>query len=62
VFRKFVIVFTLFFLSAALLPALDFSLRPGGSFFFPAGRGNKTQSGNDIYQMGGAGNWVLSLI
>jgi tetratricopeptide (TPR) repeat protein len=40
---------------AASAFALDFSLRPGGFVFFPAGPGNKAADGNERFDIGGGG-------
>ncbi|MDR1175295.1 MAG: hypothetical protein LBK83_07495, partial [Treponema sp.] len=53
-FKK--LVFAVFILSlGASALALDFSLRPGGFAFIPAGPGNKAADGNERFDTGGGG-------
>ncbi|MDR1319049.1 MAG: hypothetical protein LBJ90_05445 [Treponema sp.] len=48
------IVVTAYMLSLALSAfGLDFSLRPGGFVFFPAGKGNEAADGNERFDIGG---------
>ena len=53
--KKIAPVFMLF-LTAASAFSLDFSLRPGGFVFFPAGPGNKAADGNERFDIGGGGD------
>ncbi|MDR1617808.1 MAG: porin family protein [Treponema sp.] len=52
--KKLVLCFILV-LAALSLSALEFSLRPGGFVFFPAGQGNEAADGNKRFDIGGGG-------
>jgi tetratricopeptide (TPR) repeat protein len=48
-------------LTAASAFSLEFSLRPGGFAFFPAGPGNKAADGNERFDIGGGGGLGFDL-
>jgi hypothetical protein len=52
--RKILLLAGLFIISFSL-PALDFSLRPKGFVFIPAGPGNEAADGNERFDIGGGG-------
>jgi hypothetical protein len=53
--KKISWIFTLTALVLSGLSALDFSLRPGGFVFIPAGPGNEAADGNERFAIGGGG-------
>ncbi|MDR0709210.1 MAG: hypothetical protein LBF77_03985, partial [Spirochaetaceae bacterium] len=53
--KKKIILLFILVLTAASAFSLDFSLRPGGFVFFPAGPGNETADGNGRFDIGGGG-------
>jgi hypothetical protein len=53
--RRNVLLLTGLFVLGFSLSALDFSLRPGGFVFIPAGPGNKAADGNERFDTGGGG-------
>ena len=58
--KKIAPVFMLF-LTAAAAFSLDFSLRPGGFVFIPAGKGNEAADGNKRFDIGGGGELGFDL-
>jgi tetratricopeptide (TPR) repeat protein len=52
---KRLVLFFLLVLAAVSAFALEFSLRPGGFVFFPAGPGNEAEDGNERFDIGGGG-------
>jgi tetratricopeptide (TPR) repeat protein len=53
--NKWLTLFSILVLTAVSAFTLDFSLRPGGFVFFPAGPGNKAADGNERFDIGGGG-------
>ena len=58
--KKIAPVFMLLLTAAAAFP-LDFSLRPGGFVFIPAGKGNEASGGNKRFDIGGGGGLGFDL-
>jgi hypothetical protein len=59
--RKKRALFFMLILTAVSAFTLDFSLRPGGFAFFPAGPGNETADGNERFGFGGGGGLGFDL-
>jgi hypothetical protein len=53
--NKKLVLFFMLVLTAASVFTLEFSLRPGGFVFFPAGPGNEAAAGNERFDIGGGG-------
>ncbi|MDR0670137.1 MAG: hypothetical protein LBF95_08650 [Treponema sp.] len=53
--RRLVFILLLSIAAVSGLFSLDFSLRPGGFVFFPAGQGNKAADGSERFDIGGGG-------
>ena len=58
---KSILLIGIFLCTVTLVPALDFSLLPGGFAFIPAGQDNKTANDKKIYAMGGGGDLGFEL-
>jgi hypothetical protein len=59
--KKKVFLLTGLFVLGFSLSALEFSLRPGGFVFIPAGPGNKAAGGNERFDIGGGGELGFEL-
>jgi hypothetical protein len=59
--KKSVSFASLLFLTAFSAFSLDFSLRPGGFVFFPAGPGNEAADGHERFDTGGGGGLGFEL-
>jgi hypothetical protein len=58
--KKMTLFFILFLTTAAAF-SLDFTLRPGGFVFIPAGEGNKASDGSERFDIGGGGELGFDL-
>jgi tetratricopeptide (TPR) repeat protein len=59
--NKKMILLVILFLTAASAFSLDFSLRPGGFVFIPAGPGNEAAGGYERFDIGGGGELGFDL-
>ena len=59
--HKKTLLFFMLILTAASAFALDFTLRPGGFVFIPAGAGNEASDGSKRFDIGGGGELGFDL-